>query len=285
MKKQSEYGVEQFQKYVEARGEFEKELEYSSDRGLALVCGSIIDQLLSDLLKAFLIKSDSVEKDLFKGNSILSTFDSKIKMSYYLGLISKNEELNITYLQRIRNRFAHQVVDISFKNNDIINLCRHFEIPKNCYIPLDFKFADNGKGELPRVDLNPIKRDTPAKERFIIVFRYLYHTLIHKMFIQKVEKREAYQKDITADNAILMQIEEAESILVQYEKTISRMEVVLDKMKDKQGNTFTQDEVKEFEFEVERTKNEYEQHLLNFNATVIPSLRYTYDVIKNSLKK
>ncbi|HDR8043511.1 TPA: transcriptional regulator, partial [Bacillus cereus] len=210
---------------------------------------------------------------------------SKIKMSYYLGLISKNEELNITYLQRIRNRFAHQVVDISFKNNDIINLCRHFEIPKNCYIPLDFKFADNGKGELPRVDLNPIKRDTPAKERFIIVFRYLYHTLIHKMFIQKVEKREAYQKDITADNAILMQIEEAESILVQYEKTISRMEVVLDKMKDKQGNTFTQDEVKEFEFEVERTKNEYEQHLLNFNATVIPSLRYTYDVIKNSLKK
>ncbi|HDR8043527.1 TPA: transcriptional regulator, partial [Bacillus cereus] len=54
MKKQSEYGVEQFQKYVEARGEFEKELEYSSDRGLALVCGSIIDQLLSDLLKAFL---------------------------------------------------------------------------------------------------------------------------------------------------------------------------------------------------------------------------------------
>ena len=53
------------------------------------MCGSIIDQVLSDLLKAFLIKSDSVEKDLFKGNGILSTFDSKIQMSYYLGLISK----------------------------------------------------------------------------------------------------------------------------------------------------------------------------------------------------
>ncbi|MEM5644722.1 hypothetical protein AAHH72_05465 [Bacillus cereus] len=188
MKRKPENELEQFQKYVDASKEFEKELEYSSDRGIVLVCASVIDQLLSDLLKAFLVKSDNVEKDLFRPNAALSTFESKIQMSYYLGLISKNEELNITYLQRIRNKFAHQVVDISFEKNDIMNLCRHFEIPKNCYMPLDSEFVYKENGELPLVDLNPIKRDTTAKERFIIVFRYVYNTLIHKMFIEKFEK-------------------------------------------------------------------------------------------------
>lgn len=113
--------------YLGAYEEFEKELKNSSDRGLVLVCGSIIDQLLSELLKIILIKTDSVEKDLFKGNGVLTNFDSKIKMSYYLGLISQNERLNIIYLQRIRNKFAHQFVDISFENNDIINVCKNLE--------------------------------------------------------------------------------------------------------------------------------------------------------------
>lgn len=39
--------------YLIAFQEFEKELENSSDRGMVLVCGSIIDRLLHDLLKSF----------------------------------------------------------------------------------------------------------------------------------------------------------------------------------------------------------------------------------------
>ncbi|MBJ8128922.1 MltR family transcriptional regulator [Bacillus cereus group sp. N3] len=270
--------------YIKAIGEFEKELKNSSDRGLVLVCGSIIDQVLSNLLKAFLIKSDNVEKDLFKGNGILSTFDSKIQMSYYLGLISKNEKLNITYIQRIRNKFAHQFIDISFESNDIINVCRNFEIPKNCFVPKNIPLTKEGNGELPQVELNPIKKGTSAKERFIFTFRYLYHSLIHKIISDEFERREETKVVITADDAILRQIRIIESTLDKYEKVISEMQDRLDKKKSMQGTIYTKDDIGEYEVKVEQTKKEYEQLSQVFNSTVIPPLRYTYDVMKNSMK-
>ncbi|RHW05875.1 transcriptional regulator [Bacillus cereus] len=272
--------------YQKALSEFEKELMNSSDRGLVLVCGSIIDQMLSDLLKTFLIKSDKIENDLFKGNSILATFDAKIQMSYYLGLISKIEKDNINYLQRIRNKFAHQFVNISFESNDIINMCRNFEIPKNCYIPIDIPLTNEGNGELPKVELNPIKKETSAKERFIFTFRYLYHTLICKITSKEFGKREEYKKVITADNAILMQINIIEDALDKYEIAIGEMQDLLDEMKKGQVPDYNnQDAIEEYEAEVEKTEEKYKVYLQLFKSDLLPSLKSKCDVLKNSIKK
>ncbi|MEM5644723.1 hypothetical protein AAHH72_05470 [Bacillus cereus] len=82
-----------------------------------------------------------------------------------------------------------------------------------------------------------------------------------------------------------MQIEKAERILMEYEEIISSMKDTLDEMKYKQGTVYTQDEVEGIEVEFEQIKNEYEQHSQLFNSTVMPPLRYGYEVIKNSLKK
>lgn len=284
--------IERFQQnnqYMDALKEVEKELENTSDRGLVLVCGSIIDEVLSELLKGFLIKSDSIEKDLFKSNGALSTFDAKIKMSYYLGLMSKSEKLNITYLQRIRNKFAHQFVNISFENNDIINLCGNFEIPKNCYMPNIIPFPKEGTGELPQVELNPIKKGTSAKDRFIFTFKYLYYTLITRITYNEFGCREEYTKVITAENMVLMQIKMFEEALGKHKNLIDEIQEQVDTMKRKLKNSETQDtniqdEIKELEQNLERPRKIHEEFEELFNF-LLKHFNYTYEVLKNSVKK
>ncbi|TXR98725.1 transcriptional regulator [Bacillus sp. SH7-1] len=275
--------------YIQALKEFEKELENSSDRGLVLVSGSIIDELLGELLKAFLINSKSVEKDLFRVNGVLATFDAKIQMSYYLGLISINEKSNITYLQRVRNKFAHQFIDITFENDAISNVCRSFDIPKNCYMPNEIPRPNKETGELPKVDLNPIKRETSAKDRFIFTFKYLYLNLIARIFFTKLERREEYKKLITADEAILLQAQAFVDALKVNEDFTGELQDRLDTMKIEQKDAGTKDqdiqkEIQELELVIaEHTKDieRFEQ----FSNLILGELNYGHSVLKNSMKK
>ncbi|HGH7175506.1 TPA: MltR family transcriptional regulator [Bacillus wiedmannii] len=281
---------EEMGQYMEALKEFEKELENSSDRGLVLVSGSIIDELLCELLKAFLIKSKSVEKDLFKVNGVLATFEAKIQMSYYLGLISKNEKSNITYLQRVRNKFAHQFIDITFENDAISNVCSNFEIPKNCYMPNEVPPRPNKEtGELPKIDLNPIKRETSAKDRFIFTFKYLYTNLICKIFLTKLERREEYKKLITADDAILLQMQALEEILKADENGIGELQDSLDTMKIAQKGAGTKDqniqkEIQEFELAIAKLTKDIEQSEQAANF-LLEEFKYARSVVANSMKK
>ncbi len=279
------------QEFRKAIIEFEKELENSSDRGIALVCGSIIDQLLRELLKSFFIKCDNVEKDLFKGNGALATFDSKIKMSYYLGLISKKEMDNIVYLQRIRNKFAHQFVDISFENNDIVNVCKNFKIPLNCFMPTDFPIPDEQTGKLPKVDLNPIKNNTSAKDRFTYTFKYIYFTLLNRINLEEFEKREEYERVETAEEMNLKQLDQIEESVEVYKKyifkKIDEIKSNIEDLKNELKLKFSQDiedRIKEHEIELERYIEQYNERCDFFN-TFLNTLKYFNDVIKNSEQK
>lgn len=296
MKEQS-YEQYLFERYVEDQEfrkaiiEFEKELENSSDRGIALVCGSIIDQLLNELLKSFFIKCDNIDKDLFKGNGVLATFDSKIKMSYYLGLISKKEMDNIIYLQRIRNKFAHQFVDISFENNDIVNVCTHFKIPLNCYMPTDFPLPNKQTGKLPKVELNPIKNNTSAKDRFIFTFKYIYFTLLNRITFKEFEKREEYKRVETAEDMILKQLEQSEESVEVYKNHILKMiDEIKSNIKDLENELkvkFSQDiedRIREQEIELERYIGQYNERCEFFNS-YLNTLKYFNNVIKNSAQE
>lgn len=274
--------------YMEALKEFEKELANTSDRGLVLVCGSIIDELLSDLLKVFLIKSDSVEKDLFKGNAVLSNFDARINMAYYLGLLSKKEKLNITYLQRIRNKFAHQFVNISFESDAIINQCGNFEIPKNCYMPDIISPPNKETGELPQVELNPIKKETSAKDRFIFTFRYLYYTFITRITYNDFERREEYTKVLTAENTVSMQIKVMEEVVEEHKNLVDKIQNEVDTLKREQKdldtpNSNIQDRIKELEQTLETSRKEHEDFEGMFNF-LLERFNYSYEVLKNSKK-
>lgn len=85
-------------------------IDERNDRSLIILCSSIIDEQLYQILWTFLLKPDKKnEDDILKGDNPLSTFSSRIKMTYRLGLIDKTFRDILDQVRKIRNECAHSV--------------------------------------------------------------------------------------------------------------------------------------------------------------------------------
>jgi DNA-binding MltR family transcriptional regulator len=104
-----------------------EELNKESPRGKVLVSTGYLEQMLEEILRAFMLGVKTVD-DLFEGgNAPLGTFSSRAKMCHALGLISDDEFHDIDQIRRIRNHFAHKM-SASFREptiKDRCNLLRH----------------------------------------------------------------------------------------------------------------------------------------------------------------
>jgi hypothetical protein len=108
------------------------ELNEESDRALVILSASYIDHLLRLLITAELDLQDipeAADKFLFEGsNAGLATFGSRILMAKHLGLVSKEEYGDLDRIRRIRNKFAHDFLGISFDTQQIRDLCNALKI-------------------------------------------------------------------------------------------------------------------------------------------------------------
>lgn len=98
-------------------------LEKESDRGSVLVGAAYLDNILEKILKFRLNSKDDKTKivdELFKFDSPLGSFSSKIKMSYCLELISKDAYCDFETIRKIRNACAHSSDNIFFGSKDVI---------------------------------------------------------------------------------------------------------------------------------------------------------------------
>jgi hypothetical protein len=118
--------------HLEEFAGFLPELNKESDRGIALVATSFIDDLLKRTLKAFLIKG-KLTNTLFDGMSApLSTFAARIAMAHALGLISDQEAADADRLRSIRNRFAHDM-HVSFTDEKVAAECKKLILAAHDY--------------------------------------------------------------------------------------------------------------------------------------------------------
>src|SRR5947209_1634118 len=84
-------------------------LNKESPRGQVLISIGYMEQVLEDILRAFMLEIKTVD-DLFKGgNAPIGTFSAKMKAAYALGLISEDEFHDFELIRRIRNHFAHSM--------------------------------------------------------------------------------------------------------------------------------------------------------------------------------
>jgi hypothetical protein len=102
---------------------FRNALSSESDRGCALFAAAYLDSSLSDLLFVSLVPNNKIEVDLFKGTAPLATFSSRIKMAYYLGLISQPCRRDLDIIRGIRNDFAHKLEIGSFEVQAVQDRC------------------------------------------------------------------------------------------------------------------------------------------------------------------
>jgi DNA-binding MltR family transcriptional regulator len=81
-------------------------------RPLIIIGASKVDHLLLEILRAFLLPKCSKPKEqdeLLEGDTPLSTFSARIKMSRRLGLIDQTLYLALERLRPLRNLSAHTV--------------------------------------------------------------------------------------------------------------------------------------------------------------------------------
>lgn len=111
-------------------------LEKESDRGIILICASTIDSVLRDLIEKYLNKNKGRKKEiskLFEYPNPLSSFASKIQMSYCLGLISKDIYEDFERVRKIRNNLAHGYDFKDFSSNEIASIVFKLEGAKKCW--------------------------------------------------------------------------------------------------------------------------------------------------------
>ena len=93
-----------------------------------------MDGWLRQLIANFMIEDSKVVDELLgtddNADRPLSTFSSRIKTAYCLGLISKDEFDDLNIIRRIRNRFAHKMHGYSFDDEEIVNWCNSLQIPR-----------------------------------------------------------------------------------------------------------------------------------------------------------
>lgn len=131
---------------------FNHEIKSTSDRACAIVCAALLDDMLQKILLSFLCKdSNTQDNKLFSQNGPLSTFSSKITLSYRLGLISKSEHDNLNLIRKIRNSFAHDLSINSFECNNCKELLAQHIPNEELLPPLDIPitYSNNGVAETP----------------------------------------------------------------------------------------------------------------------------------------
>jgi DNA-binding MltR family transcriptional regulator len=96
------------------------ELQDESPRAAVIIASAFLDaQLRAILLNSFVDKKAGEE--LLESD--LSTFSSRIKTSYSMGLISESIFHDLNIIRKIRNKFAHQMHGYSFDEPEIVNWC------------------------------------------------------------------------------------------------------------------------------------------------------------------
>ena len=100
------------------------------DRGIALVCGTVIEQGLQRALETKLTRRDAgTINTLFKSDGApLQSFDSRLRLAYALGIIGDAAKSDLACIKHIRNAFAHAHTDVSFETPEIAEACRQITL-------------------------------------------------------------------------------------------------------------------------------------------------------------
>ena len=117
--------------------QFKETINSETDRGCALMTISFLESQLERVLIKKLIGDKNFKKELFSNSGPLSSFSSKIKLSYSLGIINKDVMKNLNLIRKIRNEFGDDYSPISFESSKISKLV--FNLTESFYLKGEVK--------------------------------------------------------------------------------------------------------------------------------------------------
>jgi hypothetical protein len=110
-----------------------KEFDGTSDRSCVIVAAAIIDHLLTETLRSFLVPSPNTQDSLIDGpNAPLGTFGARIDMAHRLGFLGVQGARDIHLIRRMRNDQAHSVEGRTFADpalkDQVAHLVKSFAV-------------------------------------------------------------------------------------------------------------------------------------------------------------
>jgi len=181
MKKKKYFSVSELSDDIQY---FYNSMSGSSDTICVLIASNFIDKCLANSLVIGLPIDDKdfIKKDLldFSCNGVLSTYSSRNKIAFSLNIIDKQYYDNIAIIGKIRNHFAHNHLEISFKDPDIITYCNQLTLWENGFPP--FQIEEYKK--LPKgisYEICKLKFVNTATD---IVYNFVSLGLIHKIIFK-----------------------------------------------------------------------------------------------------
>ncbi len=99
------------------------EINTGTDRSAVIVTGIFVENALREAITARLHRLTKKQlSQLFEGTAPLTSFSSKIRIGYALGVFENQARDNLDLIRRIRNAFAHARRPISFRSHQVIAL-------------------------------------------------------------------------------------------------------------------------------------------------------------------
>lgn len=102
---------------------FLEELQTESDRGLALVGASVLDDKVRATLASFFVECRPASRLLEVPNAPLGAFSARADLCLALGLVDQFEHTEISLIRKIRNEFAHGLHGTNFQSERIAAYC------------------------------------------------------------------------------------------------------------------------------------------------------------------
>ncbi len=98
-------------------------LEEVSDLGVAVIGASFLDQCLGSFLESHLIKSAVSSRLLEPPGGLLSSLSTRADAAYAFDLLPKADFQDIELIAQIRNLFAHNHIQVTFTDPEVVELC------------------------------------------------------------------------------------------------------------------------------------------------------------------
>ncbi len=122
-----------------------EEIRKETDRGAALFSASVLDNLLEEIIAAYLVPGKGATAILKGGGgqAPIGSLSTRISAALALGLITDQEYVDCHIVRKIRNEFAHNAeFDLKFDNQKIKDLVMNINI-------LGPIIQDHRRSELP----------------------------------------------------------------------------------------------------------------------------------------
>lgn len=110
-------------------GEGIRQLEKNSDRGVAIIAASILEEHITSQIKARWCNAPTTVKRMLQPEGPLGSFGPKIDLIFLMGVVSAQAHQDMVLIKKIRNRFAHHLDVEDFESPMIKAWCfdlQHF---------------------------------------------------------------------------------------------------------------------------------------------------------------